>query len=111
MSKIKFPYSQLEMIIALCGLRNDNISDEKLIFFSQEIEKLMPEKKSDCNKKIAESNGIEVIDLINSPNYEILRDEYHAEVMTKLVEKMKDDFKFSDKQAWGIAASSMGLLD
>ena len=111
MNEMKIPYSALELKVALLGIDSKIINDEKDEKFAEKISSFVPKNKNDLNKKIAEYNGVGVMDLINSPNYTILCNEYKEAVVKDLVRKVKDEFNLTSKQAWAFFACSIGLLD
>ena len=66
--------------------------------------------KVELNKEVAENNGISVETLINSPNYNVLIEEYKNKLIYDTVAVMKKA-GLEDKQAWAIIAQGLGLLD
>lgn len=65
--------------------------------------------KAKLNIAIAEYNGIEVLDLLNSHNYEVLKKEYNENLFSKAIEACEDE-GFTHKEACGIIATVTGLI-
>lgn len=109
---MKLPYSKLDLLVALLSIKEDKISVEKGEEITEEIlERRLPSDNARINILIAEHNGISVIDLINSPNYQTLCQEYVDSVYTELVTKLAEAFELTEKQAWAGMAAAQGLLD
>jgi len=107
--KIKIPYEIFELRVALLELQqrsdfNAQVLDEAL----KSLE--LPTEKSEINKRAAEFQGISVLDLINSPNYETLVAECSHATLEKLIQTMKDDGGLKDIEAWAIFALSTDIL-
>lgn len=62
----------------------------------------VPETNTDVNKAVAESNGITVGQLINSPNYSTLKNEHAFMMVRKAMNVLKEEFGLDDKEAWGM---------
>lgn len=108
---MKIPYSGLELRVALIGAMHA-VTDKKSM---RALEKLvkelgLPVEKEDLNKKIARFNGISVAELINSPNYSLLRDEYLDNSMAGIIDKMVVKFHITQKEAYALVALGSGLL-
>jgi hypothetical protein len=108
---MKLPYSQIDLMIALHSIKEGQISEEGAVKIGEEIAKRIPGEKKKLNKMIAEHNGISVIDLVNSPNYKVLCDEYRDDILRDLVKRLAIEFKLTDKQVWAGIALALGLLD
>lgn len=106
----EIPYSKWDLIIAGTSL-GDKLEASKLEELGKEFEGRMPPEMKDRNKKIAESHGISVKQLIDSPNYQILCDEYNKKVVQDLVSAIQKKLNITNIQAWAILAGVIGLLD
>lgn len=108
---LKCPYDKLSILIALGQVPEEIMTDEngeKLHnLFAGKFPKDLAEKK----KLIASSNGITVMELINSPNYEKLVEEYEDEAITSIRTEVKTLFGFTDEQSWGIILTVTGQLN
>lgn len=105
---IKCPYSELDMTIALNNIDNE-CSEERMEEIGNDILGftvslgLGPNATTgDMNKAVAKENGIEVIDLINSPNMEFMVDEFRSDLTNKIIKRLKETHGFTDKQSWAI---------
>ena len=109
MLEIKCPYSDIVMKLALLSL-DSKMEDESL---GERLYKRLSEiyslTKSEINKAIAEDNGIQVIDLINSPNYTNLVAEYSKNRINKTLDILKEE-GFSDKEAWAFVLAGSGNI-
>lgn len=56
------------------------------------------------NQKAAEHHGISIETLVNSPNMTTLRDEYRNSLFFKMMDYLKENLAFTDKEAWAIVA-------
>jgi len=105
----KIPYDEFTLKLALMQI-SDKLDDPDLQKkLGQELDKLAPGNKSDINKKVAEENGISVKDLIDSPNYEKLKNEYVASMLHKAVDVFIKE-GFTEKQAWAVLSIGLGVL-
>jgi len=108
------PYTDIEIKIALLRLGQRMDSKE----FEDKLDAFTPEKvapdlmdKKALNKAIAESNGISVKDLINSPNYGTLKDEYTFGRIRDVIKLMESNLGLANDEAWAIMAAGIGLVD
>lgn len=107
---MRIPYDKFQLTLALLEVfRNDNL-EEKLKLLDDEVFQLEDLNKAVLNKKVAENNGISVLDLINSPNYTTLVGEYQEESMKEGVSKMREILDITDIQAWALFAHAVGLI-
>jgi len=109
MSEITCPYDKITLQIALLGLEKKMADDTLAEKINSKLSNFLIEDKSVLNKKIAEYNGIEVIDLINSPNYDTLKQEFSETLIHKSIEVLKEE-TFTDKEAWALVALGTGIL-
>lgn len=98
--KINCPYDDLEINIAALGLNNKlEVIDAMLNDPEFTVKFSAPASKADLNKDIANFQGISISELINSPNYNTLVEEYKNSEVHRLLEYLKSK-GFSDKEAW-----------
>ncbi len=109
MSEIKCPYDSITLKLALLGLDKKLEDDELAKKINIRMSEFLVTDKSEINKKIAEYNGISVIDLINSPNYSLLREEFSKTLILKAIDVLKEE-SFSDKEAWALLSVATGNL-
>jgi len=109
MSEITCPYDKITLQIALLGLETKMADDTLAEKINSRLSDFLIDDKAVLNKKIAEHNGIEVIDLINSPNYETLTQEFSKTLIHKAIDILKEE-TFTDKEAWALVAIGTGIL-
>lgn len=118
---MKIPYDKFQLKMALVGLEKkfpgtetEEEMHEKLKMIADDLgdfaTKQIPDEKSEINKKIAEFHGIQVVDLLNSPNYQILCDEYITDIVKQMVSRLKIDLVLNDVEAWAFLARAMGVI-
>lgn len=115
---MKIPYSEIELHITLAMLSQDEKRLHQMEKKMDELEKngkmiwnKQIKDRKEFNEKAAVFHGITVETLVNSKNYKILCDEYHAHLCESAVQTIMETFKFTHKEAWTILAGSIGLLD
>ncbi len=116
--KFALPYSKQAVIDALNNYASRNSADH-LDRLSDNIngiikteEKLKAlENKKELNKAVADFNSIEIIELIDSPNYKALVSEYLIFLFTDLIATIKYNSNLSTKEAWGLIAIKFDLFD
>ncbi len=109
----KVPYTKLELRTALHALCIDESTEElvdKVNKKFKEKHNIVLENKSELNKQVAENNGITVIDLINSPNYDRLTDEFKFDMLHSMVDILIEE-GLNNKEAWALITLGLGLLD
>lgn len=104
---VRLPYTELELRISLLGLDEEILNEELNEKLNNKFGSL--NDKADLNKKIAEHNGISVKDLIDSPNYKTLHEEYIDSVTHQVIKELTNA-GLEDKQAWALVAIGSGLL-
>ena len=110
MSVIKCPYDETTLKLALLGLDKKMEDEELTKKISIRLSESLPAyDKIELNKKIAQYNGISVLDLINSPNYDTLKQEYYQNIINKAIVILKEE-SFTDKEAWALITLSTGIL-
>lgn len=107
---LKIPYNSMELRMAVVEL--NGFPQDEIDVISKKLEKCTEplEDKKQINKMIAEDNGITVLELINSNNYEILKEEFQKSFLYKTVDLM-EEVGLTNVQAWALIASSIGLLN
>ena len=108
---INIPFTRLTLSIELFSEEVRKIDDEKLADIIEEHTHLMPGDKRVLLKMVADENGIDERTLINSPNYEVLMEEYGEKVFLRIVNRIREEFNLSRIQAWAVFAQVSGLLD
>ena len=103
------PYDEITLKLALLGLEKKIEDSDLAERVHSRISDFLVSDKAELNKQIAKHNGIDVIDLINSPNYGTLKEEYSTTLMMKSIDILKEE-TFSDKEAWAILAIGSGIL-
>lgn len=106
---IKIPYSSMELRVALLNFDENKFSEDKIKELKSEFEDLSNDK--DQNKRVAEYHGISVEQLINSPNYKVLCEEYGESIIYEFVKKLKEKFETTDKEAWALVLYCLELLN
>lgn len=109
---MRIPYSEIQLHTALIGLKKklNEENQKKLEELTIEFKVLLPDEKKSLNQTISQFHGISVEQLINSPNYSILCQEYKEHVLKKLAQSLKEKIGVTDEQAWALIALSIGLI-
>lgn len=106
---INVPYNALDMRIALLGV--DSKFEENETALLELGDKL--NEKYGSNKKttiMAEYYNISVLDLINSPNYKTLVEDYDEMITKELVQELCTKVGLTDKEAWAVVLHMTGNL-
>ncbi len=109
MAEMVCPYDEITLKLALLGLEKkmeDMSLAEKI---NSRLAEFLVSDKAELNRQIAKHNGIEVPDLISSPNYNTLMEEYSQTLMMKAIGILKEE-SFTDKEAWALLAIGTGIL-
>ena len=104
---MKIPYTELELRLALIKLSD---REKELVPIMEELNKLVDEKEKPA-KRIADFHGIEVDQLINSPNYSVLQKEYQANILQKSVDFLMDKGGLTHKEAWALISVGLDLIE
>lgn len=104
--KIEIPYTDFELKLALFGVQN---SEERIKEISEHLKKDIPSTPAQKHKCIADHYGISVLDLINSPNFEILVQKFELSKIFEFKQKMVEG-GFTEKEAWAIIAAANNTL-
>lgn len=99
------PYSDLELKIAAIGLANKFEDPE----FVKKAEEVNNQAEQPTKENIAKFHGISVKDLIDSPNYKVLVEEYGDHKGKEIIREL-EGIGLSNKEAWVVLASIAGLL-
>lgn len=109
MAEMNCPYDEITLKIALLGL-DKKMEDEALALrIKERMAEFLITDKAELNKKIAEHNGVGVLDVINSPNYITLKEEFSRTLLLKSIDVLKEE-TFSDKEAWALITLATGVL-
>ena len=102
---VKCPYDELTLKIALIS-----ITEEQYALLEKAPANFnIPQSKVELNKAVADRNGMPMLDLLQSPNYTILMEEYSTFQVHNLIEDLEKR-GFTNKQAWGILAVIEGSV-
>lgn len=94
-------YSEFDLRLALIGLESREGLQEILDRIVADFGGLTCPDGAEFNRIVAEHHGISVLDLINSPNFLALQEQYRVFMTTKIHDRLVAD-GFSDKEAWAI---------
>jgi len=112
--KIQIPYDKQELQIALIVLDGkftpEDMEKKMKEIISEMLDMAIKDNKS-LKEKIAGYHSITVGELVGSVNYQILCEEYYKMVPIKHINKLKEKFDITEKEAWAMFASLLGLLD
>lgn len=103
--KIQCPYSEIELQVASLSAYPklntyiENIGDEAADLFAKEI---CPPELGKVNQSAADFHGISIEILVNSPNYQILIEQYISSMWSKAISTLKSRCNLSDKESWAI---------
>lgn len=106
------PYDEMTLKIALITASSKFEAFEKAngtAYRDEIVGSLATENKS-INAAVAEHHGIAVEQLINSPNYQLLKTEYMNGLMLKFMESLKLKLNLTDKEAWAMLCVATGVL-
>ena len=103
--KIECPYSSLALRLAL-----HRLDDEKMKRILTGLDDALEEKfktnESTLLDRVATYHGISKKDLIDSPNYQLLTEQYSHTLFTATKQYIAEQDDVSDEEAWVI---SMGI--
>lgn len=105
---LKAPYSKWEMMGALGGITEEQA--KKMEKLGEETDKLVPSNKKELNAKTAEFHGITTEQLINSPNYQMLCQEFAESLIMNFIEILKKKVGLTEVQAWATYFASKGEI-
>ena len=103
---VKSPYNEYDLKLALLGINESLLTDDLI----NELNSISNVKDNvSLQKKVAEYNGIDIITLINSPNYLILVEMYKDNIFKKSLELLESK-GFKNDEAWAILVMATGNL-
>lgn len=106
------PYDKLSLQVAMLSAGNKLVAYEAANGEGSLEAKITalglqsPPSGAELNAQTAAHHGITVPELIGSPNYARLKEEYGEHMTLKVIDAMKDAFGLEDKEAWAVATSS-----
>lgn len=107
---ISIPYDEITLktaaISASSKLEKEGIQEIIL----DKISQISPQSMSEFNIKSAEFHGITLSELVNSPNYEILKNEYATHNLS-LIRNIYKESGFNDKESWALICLGLGKLN
>lgn len=102
------PYKKFEILAAV------NLIDEKLLAQGDSIQealgKILNIELPQLHLQAAQYHGVTVLDLINSPNYEVLTKSYQETLVSKAIQHL-ESAGFSNVESWAIICVIYGVLD
>jgi hypothetical protein len=100
---INVPYTKLQLLIAgmSASSKMNALGEEVLDDLANKLNAISSGDPAEFNKEVAASNGITVLDLINSPNMALMQEEYRGHCLYKAVNILKT-LGFTEEEAWAI---------
>lgn len=108
--KLELPYNKTELIIAFHSATekmSSNLSLDEIENHLKEISSEFEANTNNINQAVADTHNITVEDLINSPNYLTLKQEYARGLFIGVVRKVKEKFNLTEIEAWSITVAEM----
>ena len=105
---MKIPLKPEELRAALRNLSTEKIDKKKMDEVREELITVMPKRKKDLNKAIADYHGISVEKLMNSPDFKDLCRKYEEYTIRQVAEKFEKKFSITEKEAWALLAYALG---
>lgn len=105
---LKAPYSWWEMTSALGGITEEQA--KKMEKLGEETNKALPANKKEMNTKTAEFHGITVEQLISSPNYQMLCQEFAESLTTDFIKALQEKAGLTEVQAWAACFAVRGEI-
>lgn len=103
---MEIPYTDLELLIASITLGNKINKDpelaDKMREYSVKHGAELPADTKSINEAVAADNGITVVQLINSPNYQLLMSAYRDKTLRVVIKQMTDELGIAEIEAWAI---------
>lgn len=104
MVNLKCPYSEIEILTSTLSMTSKVeafLTEKSEDYFQEEIGRIVSDlKNKDTTENMAKHYGVSALDLINSPNYTKLAEEYREALGTNLIAKLESSFGFSKKEGW-----------
>ncbi len=107
----EIPYDKFELSAAVNSITD--LDGEKFAEFATKLGALTSSEKNraELNRRVAEYHGIEVVDLVNSPNREALQIEFVKDATKKIVKDAEEEMGLTTIQVWGLIALAADLLE
>jgi hypothetical protein len=105
---MRVPYRRDELLLAVFSINDEKFSDVASI--QDSLGKILNVEQPLLNLQAAEQNGITVVDLINSPNYERLIKVFQESLVAKAVTYLEST-GFTNIEAWAVVCIIFGVLD
>ena len=105
---VECPHDKLALQIAMLSASRKIEEYEKkngegsMIKKIEEAKLEAPQSVADLNKSTAEFHGITVEQLINSPNYNKLKEEFGESAIERLLKFLNAEFELSNPEGWAI---------
>ena len=110
--ELNCPYNQLQLMTAGLSAQNKltTMGEKKVEELMEKINNVSSIKtKAELNDAVATSNGITLSELINSPNYSVLIDDYEKRIFNQGIQILSD-YGFTDIECWALVALTLGKL-
>lgn len=100
---INVPYTKLQLLVAgmSASSKMNALGEEVIDDLANRLNAISSGDPAEFNKAVAASNGITVLDLINSPNMALMQDDHRERCLHKAVDILKS-LGFTDEEAWAI---------
>lgn len=109
---MKCPYNAFELNLALIKANSvfEKIDKKgKLSELEKRLDELKPPEGAQLKPAVAAFHGITVKELIDSPNYKTLSQEYFENRIAKVLETLKE-YGIDDKTGWALLTKAMDIL-
>jgi hypothetical protein len=94
---IKIPYTKTELVLA--AITASSKIEEKQEELVKRLNEISIVNNGNVNEAVAKHNGITVLDLINSPNMQLLIEQWYSHNMEQAVKILKD-YGLTEVEAW-----------
>lgn len=100
---INVPYTKLQLLTAgMSANRKMNaLGEEGIDELANKLNAISSGDTAEFNKEVAASNGITVLDLINSPNMALMQEEYREKCLYKAIDILTA-LGFTEEEAWAV---------
>jgi len=103
---LKVPYSEIEMMTALASMDDTLLQKSEV---QDSLQQWFSLSQAEWNVQAASFHGVQVLDLINSPNYESLLKAYREKRVLDLVHYL-ETLGYSNKESWGVICVLFGAI-
>lgn len=103
---MKVPYNELDMMTALASM-DDTILQKSEV--QDSLQQWFSLSQAELNVQAASFHGIQVLDLINSPNYDSLLKAYREQRVLDLVHHL-ETLGYSNKESWAVICVLFGAI-